>query len=193
MVGNWSLLTGIRTALQKVMAWALSPCPEADDISTGELLSTFNKKIKLNIWAMTMIQTGTEKEKEWGTKSSFQRNMLVQNWNTNIWYPVFFRSVNKSFDTKFEKLTTKVIFVGKKLLVIKFLVSKETVVLYWRENETNELIKVEFPLWKIWKADISSVSPLWERSDEGLMSALQIFRCGNYFWPLSTRLIKPNN
>ena len=58
----------------------------------------------------------------------------------------FFRSVNKSFDTKFEKLITVVIFVGKKLLVIKFLVSKENVVLCWRESGTNELIKVELPL-----------------------------------------------
>ena len=59
---------------------------------------------------------------------------------------MFFWTVNESFDIKFEKLITTVIFVGKKLLVIKFLVFKETVVLCWRESGTNELIKVEYTI-----------------------------------------------
>ena len=63
----------------------------------------------------------------------------------------------------------------------------------------NELIKVELPPWKNWKADVSSVSPSSERSfhffrsDEGLTletSAFQTFTV--VIRPLSTRLKKPN-
>ena len=42
-----------------------------------------------------------------------------------------------------------------------------------------ELIKVELPPWKIWKANVSNISP---SSEEGLMletSAFQIFHGGN--------------
>ena len=55
-----------------------------------------------------------------------------------------------------------------------------------RENlvSSNELIKVELPPWKIWKADVSSGSPslFAIRSDEGLTPetlAFQIFHGGN--------------
>ena len=51
-------------------------------------------------------------------------------------------------------------------IVDKFLVSNETVMLWWGESETwklkfgfiKELIKIELPLWKIWKADVLSLS-----------------------------------
>ena len=48
---------------------------------------------------------------------------------------------------------------------------------------SNELIKVELPLWKIWKADVSSVSPSSELRSKSFTVVIQ---------PLSTRLIKPN-
>ena len=51
-------------------------------------------------------------------------------------------------------------------IVDKFLVSNETVMLWWGKSETwklkfgfiKELIKIELPLWKIWKADVLSLS-----------------------------------
>lgn len=64
-----------------------------------------------------------------------------------------------------------------------------------RENLvlSDDLIKVEFPPWKIWKAGVSSVSPSSKRATKG-------WRSKRYFskpftvviWPIWNRLIKPN-
>ena len=50
----------------------------------------------------------------------------------------------------------------------------------------NETIKIELQLWKIWEADVSSISPTSQRIAE----AFRIFH--GVIRPLSTLLIKPN-
>jgi len=65
-------------------------------------------------------------------------------------------------------------------VVNEFLVSKETVMLRrWKKHEnlvlSRELVKVELPPWKIWKADLSSVSPSSDRIDHFTVVCLVAF------------------
>ena len=79
-----------------------------------------------------------------------------------------------------------------------FILSKETgatSVGEWNESLvlSNELIKVELPLWKIWKADVSSVSPLSKWKMKGWRWKRQLSKSFTVvIRPLSSRLIKAN-
>lgn len=101
------------------MAWALSPCPEADDISTGELLSTFNKKNKIK---HSSYHNGTDRNRKRIRHNAENKQSLVskEHVGAEVKHLVFgilcFLGASMSHLTPNLKITM-VIFVGKKLLV----------------------------------------------------------------------------
>ena len=146
---------------------------------THGLLSVVTVFPWVSIYCIHRFPRGQSKSLLWGGFVSLLLSLLSGHWMslassvTCVQYMIF--AVTTTFHTKIVALVQSVIigfcFVLQLTLLFFSTLSRtkpfyNTYKTYLNLVLSNELIKVELPPWKIWKDDVSSVSPSSERIEE---------------------------